>query len=240
MAMARPCEVVKLHESPSGAQAVVDRVAACGGWASDCLPFAGIVSLGGSMGAYEDADYAWMPVEKRILRDAVTSGTCLPFRLYTSMLVSGVGCDQAYLSWGFVWEPKCLRPPLVAPCFCPASRKWATPPYILTILVRVQNYRGYCKLRLSRLAVQNCEMCHVLLVVVRLTMCVCSQWKACQVGLGSSVLSTKTRSRCRLVPPCWQSRICTLRCRLPLSSLFASLLQFLPLISHRFSRLARR
>lgn len=44
------------------------------GWSSPDLPYAGIVSLGGSMGAYEDAEYEWMPLEKKVLAEAVAAG----------------------------------------------------------------------------------------------------------------------------------------------------------------------
>ncbi|MBT8197226.1 MAG: type 1 glutamine amidotransferase [Acidimicrobiia bacterium] len=47
-------------------------------WAGDPVPshegWAGIVSLGGLMGAYDDEEYPWLTTEKAMLRAAVTAG----------------------------------------------------------------------------------------------------------------------------------------------------------------------
>jgi hypothetical protein len=104
---ARPFEVVKLHETSSGAQMIVETVASCGGYTSDSFPFAGIVSLGGSMGAYEDADHVWMPIEKQILRDAVAAGNAVRVPTESFPIMSVLVSEQACRSWVSVWARKC-------------------------------------------------------------------------------------------------------------------------------------
>jgi GMP synthase (glutamine-hydrolysing) len=57
----------------------------------DWRPHAGIVAMGGAMGAYEEARYPWLAAEKRLITEAVAAGTpywgvCLGAQLLAASL----------------------------------------------------------------------------------------------------------------------------------------------------------
>jgi GMP synthase (glutamine-hydrolysing) len=57
----------------------------------DWRPFAGIVAMGGAMGAYEEARYPWLAAEKRVIAEAVAAGkpywgVCLGAQLLAASL----------------------------------------------------------------------------------------------------------------------------------------------------------
>ncbi|MGO9489177.1 MAG: type 1 glutamine amidotransferase [Solirubrobacteraceae bacterium] len=62
----------------------------------DWRPYAGIVSMGGAMGAYEDGSHPWLAAEKRLIAEAVGAGrpywgVCLGAQLLAASLGARVG-----------------------------------------------------------------------------------------------------------------------------------------------------
>uniref|UniRef100_UPI0030F5F37D type 1 glutamine amidotransferase n=1 Tax=Nocardioides salarius TaxID=374513 RepID=UPI0030F5F37D len=111
-----------------------------GGWLADagcelevCRPYAGdalpadpaaydaLLVLGGSMGADEDADHAWLGPTKQLLRDAVgaevpTLGICLGHQLLASALGGRVEVNPRGRTVGLVpveWTDDAAGDPLV-------------------------------------------------------------------------------------------------------------------------------
>lgn len=62
----RPHVTVQLHENPKALEGLAGSIE------RGAFEFSGIVSLGGSMGAYEDIE--WIPVELALMRAAVSAG----------------------------------------------------------------------------------------------------------------------------------------------------------------------
>ena len=70
----RPFEEARLYEDVDALSKAAAAVQAAGGWTSATAPYSAVVALGGTMGAYDDDLYAWMPVEKQLLRASVEAG----------------------------------------------------------------------------------------------------------------------------------------------------------------------
>ncbi len=70
----RPFLELSLHVQPSALDDAAASVVASGGWASPACPYSGVVLLGGTMGAYDDADHAWMAGEKQVILDVISAG----------------------------------------------------------------------------------------------------------------------------------------------------------------------
>ena len=95
----------------------------------DWRPFAGIVAMGGAMGAYEDSSYPWLTAEKRLIAEAVAAGK--PFWgvcLGAQLLAASVG---ARVMPGARTELGVLPVELTAaaredPVFCSAPERFAT------------------------------------------------------------------------------------------------------------------
>jgi GMP synthase-like glutamine amidotransferase len=66
----------------------------------DWAPFAGIIAMGGPMGAYEGEQYPWLLAERALIREAVNAdvpywGVCLGAQLLAASLGASVGPGDA-------------------------------------------------------------------------------------------------------------------------------------------------
>ena len=112
----RPHVTVQLHENPNALEGMASSIE------SGAFEFSGIVSLGGSMGAYEDIE--WIPVELALMRAAVHAGDdCCGIAVNLEMKCTlHVTVAQTFLFSDCVLVAKCLQQLLVGRFFYHPSR----------------------------------------------------------------------------------------------------------------------
>jgi GMP synthase (glutamine-hydrolysing) len=124
------CEPPGAYEDELLARGIaLDRVVLGRDELPDWRPYAGIVAMGGAMGAYEDALYPWLAPEKRLIGEAVAAGTpywgvCLGAQLLAASL--GARVEPGAEAELGVLEVELADGARGDPVFAPAPERFAT------------------------------------------------------------------------------------------------------------------